>query len=64
MENPDFDKDESYIRRRNFLLERMKKTRWDEEESKPQAKRGRKPSPPPKAQIDPNKPRNKFFKFN
>jgi len=63
--DPDEDKDPDYIRRRDWLLERMRKQKWDEpSEPKSTAKRGRKPAPAPVPKIDLNKPRNKFFKFD
>jgi hypothetical protein len=63
--DPDEGKDSDYIQRRNWLLDRMKRQRWDlEDEKKPQNKRGRKPAPPPTPNIDQTKPRNKFFKFD
>lgn len=65
MLNPDENKDESYIRRRNWLLSRMKKTRWEEpEENLNISKKGRKPKEIPKPKLDLNNPRNKFFKFD
>jgi hypothetical protein len=63
--DPDADKDPEYIRRRDWLLGRMKKQHWDlGEEKQPSAKRGRKPKLIPKPLVDQTKPRNKFFKFD
>jgi hypothetical protein len=64
MINPDEGKSEEYIRRRNWLLEKVKRTKWDDVEEKPQSKRGRKPKSKPKPMVDLNKPRNKYFKYN
>ena len=61
MVNPDADKDESYIRRRNWLLNQMKRTRWDEPDEKLYCRRGRKPAPKPQAIVDMDKPRNKHY---
>lgn len=63
MHNPDEGKSESYIRRRNWLLEQMKKTRWEDPDEKPYCRRGRKPAPKPQASIDMNKPRNKHYSW-
>lgn len=63
MVNPDEGKDESYIRRRNHLLEMIKKEKWEVDE-KPQCnKRGRKPKEAPKPIIDLEKPRNKYYSW-
>jgi hypothetical protein len=61
--NHDEGKDPEYIRRRDWLVERMKKQCWKSEDEKPLSKRGRKPKEQPKPIIDQTKPRNKFFKF-
>jgi hypothetical protein len=62
---PDLN-DPEYIKRRDFLLKRMKKERWELNlpESKPSKPKGRKPSPSKRVvEPDPNKRINKFFKF-
>jgi len=57
------DKDESYIRRRNHLLEKIKKEKW-EVDDKPQCKkRGRKIKEAPKPNVDLEKPRNKYYSW-
>ena len=58
--NHDWDKDENYIRRRNWLLEQMKKTRWEDNVEEKRCNRGRKPNPKPQAKIDMNKARNRY----
>jgi hypothetical protein len=65
MENHDKDKDESYIRRRNILLEKMKRQQWNDDGDKPlPKKKGPKPkSVVPKVINDPQRKNNKFFKF-
>lgn len=60
----DENKSESYLFRRDWLLDRMKKTNWNVEEKISTSNKGRKPKPIPKPQIDLTKPRNKFFKFD
>lgn len=66
---------ESYERRRDHLLEMMKRQRWDEDEPKVGAKRGKKPKEKPKPKLDMSKPQNqklveavkqenKFFKLD
>jgi hypothetical protein len=47
---------------RAAFLEKVKKWKWDEPESKDSKPRGRKAKPKPQAVIDWEKPRNKFFK--
>ena len=47
---------------RAAFLEKVKKWKWDEPESKESKPRGRKAKPKPQAVVDLSKPRNKFFK--
>lgn len=60
----DDNKDESYLRRRNQLLNFMQRQRWDDDEEKI-SNRGRKPKikikPIQKERIS---KKDKFFKFN
>lgn len=63
MVNPDEGKDESYIRRRNHLLEMIRKQRWDIDEEPQCAKRGCKPKETPKPSIDLEKSRNKYYNW-
>lgn len=56
-------KDESYIRRRNHLLEMMKKEKWDVDEKPQCKKRGRKIKEKSKPNIDLEKPRNKYYSW-
>lgn len=60
--NPDQDKTQDYIRRRDLLLESMKRTRWDQPDpNEITNRRGRKPKIPTKIIIDdPQRRRNKF----
>jgi hypothetical protein len=59
MNEYDKDKDESYIRRRDLLLQMMKRQQWDDEPKQPSKKKG----PKPKQQIPKTNNQNKFFKF-
>ena len=62
--NPDADKDPEYIKRRDWLLARMKVIKWDDEGEKPlPKKKGPKPEPKLQPKLDQTKTRNKFFKF-
>lgn len=57
-----YDFNESYARRRDHLLERMKNERWEVEE-KVCKKRGRKTKEPAKPIVDLDKPRNKGYNW-
>lgn len=57
-----YDFNESYARRRDHLLERMKNERWEVEE-KICKKRGRKAKEPTKPAVDLDKPRNKGYNW-
>jgi hypothetical protein len=57
------DKDESYIRRRNHLLEKIKKEKWEVDDKPQSKKRGRKTKEAPKPNIDLEKPRNKYYSW-
>lgn len=59
----DEGKSENYIRRRNLLLEQMRKQKWDDPEECAYKKRGRKIKPQPQAVIDLTKPRNKSYNW-
>lgn len=56
--------DKNYTRRRNWLLEQMKKTRWEDDNlEEKRCNRGRKPKPKPQPEIDMNKARNKHYNW-
>lgn len=61
----DEGKSPEYIKRRDLLLDKMKKTRWDLDEEKPLCKkRGAKPKVKNQPKIDTTKPRNNFFNYD
>lgn len=60
----DFDKDASYLRRRNWLLKVMKKTNWEDDGEEDVEKVNLKPKLTEKNEINKNIDPNKFFKFN
>lgn len=62
-QDPDYGKDPSYIRRRNILLDQMKRTNWDDSEEEIKPKKPKKDFTPKPIKPDLSKSRNKFFKF-
>lgn len=59
IDHHDFDKDPSYLWRRNWLLNRMKKTNWDEVDEDEYVSPVKQPKQQPIV-----KGQNKFFNFN
>jgi hypothetical protein len=57
------DKDESYIRRRDHLLEKIKKEKWEVDDKPQSKKRGRKTKEASKPNVDLEKPRNKYYSW-